>query len=185
MSERSVAPGLLIAMPQLPDPNFERSVVLMVKHDDEGSFGLVINRPSELQVSEVMRAMGVEWLGDPDDPVWYGGPVMPRTGWLLHTPVERVHPEGAIQVTGEIELSTSPEQLRALAAAPPPRVRFLMGYAGWGAAQLEHELVEGTWLLAEASPELCFDTEAEHIWEQAIRSLGVDPTTLAPAHGVH
>ena len=72
-----------------------------------------------------------------------------------------------------------------LAARPPVRLRFLLGYAGWGALQLEHELAEGAWLLAPATAELVFATPAEDLWEVAIQSLGIDPSSLVPATGVH
>lgn len=185
MSQQRIAPGLLIAMPQLGDPNFYRSVVLMVEHGSEGSLGLVVNRPSDLLVSEVVSSLGVDWSGDPGAVVWNGGPVQPRSGWLLHGPAEITDEEGALYLCDDIMLSTSPEQLRAVAGAPPPHVRFLLGYAGWASSQLELELAEGAWLLAEASSELVFRTPSEAMWHAAIRSLGVDPGTLFPAGGVH
>jgi putative transcriptional regulator len=186
VSERTVAPGFLIAMPQLPDPNFERSVVLMVEHGPKGSLGLIVNRPSDLRLAEVLQTLGFEWAGDPDAVIWSGGPVTPQSGWLLHEPLDEVvEPESAIEVVGGIHLSTSPTHLRSVAAAPPARLRFLLGYAGWGAAQLESELANGSWLLAPATPQLLFDTPPERMWQAAIRSLGIDPASLVPAHGVH
>ncbi len=185
MSERSIAPGLLLAMPQLPDPNFSRSVVLMVDHNPEGSWGMVLNRPSELPIREVLDQLEVDWRGDPDAVVWQGGPVEPLRGCLLHEPLaEGIDPEPRLIVEG-IALSTAPNQLEVLAARPPVRLRFLLGYAGWGALQLEHELAEGSWLLAPASAELVFATPAADLWEAAIQSLGIDPSSLVPATGVH
>jgi putative transcriptional regulator len=186
VTERSVAPGFLIAMPQLPDPNFERSVVLMIEHGPSGSLGLVVNRPSELRLAEVIETLGFEWSGDPEAVIWNGGPVTPRSGWLLHEPIPEVEDgEGLIEVTHGIYLSTSAEHLRSVAAAPPARLRFLLGYAGWGAAQLESELASGSWLLAPATSQLLFDTPPELMWQAAIRSLGIDPGRLVPAQGVH
>jgi putative transcriptional regulator len=185
MSSRGIAPGLLLAMPQLEDPNFERSVVLMVEHTEHGSFGLVLNRPTAIPVVEVMTSLGVEWTGDPEAKVWTGGPVMPGTGWLLHAPTELTGGEGMVTVTSEIVLSTSPERLKALAAQPPANVRFLMGYSGWGASQLEAELATGSWIVAEATPELVFETPADEMWEATMRALGIDPATLVQTSGVH
>lgn len=185
MTTRGIAPGLLLAMPQLEDPNFERSVVLMVEHTDHGSFGLIVNRPTSIQVREVMSSMDVAWTGHPDTVVWYGGPVMPGTGWLLHSPTSGAADEGLITVAPGIALSSSPEQLRELAAHPPPRLRFLMGYSGWGSAQLEGELATSSWLSAEATPELVFATPPDSMWQAAMHSLGIDPTSLVPAVGVH
>jgi putative transcriptional regulator len=137
LSERGIAPGLLLAMPQLLDPNFQRAVVLMVEHGDGGSFGLVLNRP---------------------------------------TPVE---------VVPGLVLSTSPEQLRELAAAPPPRLRFLMGYSGWGSGQLEFELAEGSWVHAEVEPDLIFATHPDQLWAAVLESIGIQPASLVPGTGVH
>ena len=185
MSEKGIAPGLLLAMPQLDDPNFERAVVLMVEHTEQGSFGLIMNRPTDVEVAEVMQSMGVEWLGDPDALVWSGGPVMPRTGWLLHEPTGAPPGPGTVCVAPGIELSTSPQQLQALAGDPPEKLRFLMGYSGWGSTQLEGELAAGSWLWAESRPDLIFDTAAERMWQTVLHSLGVEPATLVQGSGVH
>ncbi len=172
-------------MPQLEDPNFKRAVVLMVEHTDHGSFGLIVNRPTSIQVAEVMSSLDVIWAGPADAVVWYGGPVMPGTGWLLHPPGADPGNEGVITVAPGIELSTSPAQLRALAAEPPTKMRFLMGSSGWGSRQLEGELTTGSWLTVEATPQLVFETPPERMWDAATRSLGIDPATLVSATGVH
>ncbi len=185
MSELTVAPGLLIAMPQLGDPNFERSVVLMVEHERRGSLGLIINRPSDTPLADVLPSLGMEWGGDPLAVVWSGGPVEPLSGWLLHPPVPVVDPSGVIRVSEQLMLSISPDQLRAVVGNPPDLLRFLLGYAGWGELQLESELAAGAWLLAEATPELVFGTPPPELWQTAIRSLGIDPASLVPASGVH
>jgi putative transcriptional regulator len=184
MTQRGIAPGLLLAMPQLEDPNFERSVVLMVEHSDEGSWGLIMNRPSDIPVSDILSSLGISWAGDPEAVVWSGGPVQPRTGWLVHRPVPG-GTEETIEVTSGIALTTSPDRLRVLALEPPRQVRFLMGYSGWGSGQLETELASGAWVNAEATPDLIFETPAEEMWERALRSLGIDPLTLVPARGIH
>lgn len=185
MEERRIAPGLLLAMPQLEDPNFERSVVLMVEHSDQGSFGLIVNRPSQLRVAEVLEAMSIGWSGDPEAVVWSGGPVMPRTGWVLHEPADVPIEEGWVEVVPGVVLSTSPERLRALADCPPEKIRFVLGFAGWGPSQLEEELATGAWVNAEVTPGLLFGTPAEEMWREALRSLGIEPATLVPARGIH
>lgn len=185
MDLRKLAPGLLLAMPQLPDPNFERAVVLMVEHGDEGSWGLIVNRPTELAVSEVMSELEIDWAGPLDDVVWQGGPVEPFRGCVLHpTGLAQSNPEPQEILPG-ISLSTLPEQLELLAGNPDPSLRFILGYAGWGAGQLEVEMTAGAWLLAPASPELVFAPEPDAMWGAAIASLGIDPTSLVPAEGVH
>lgn len=171
-------------MPQLEDPNFSRSVVLMVEHSAEGSWGLVVNRPSVVPVSEILSSLDIDWRGDPDEVVWSGGPVEPTSGWVIHHPIDYVA-ESTLQVTKEICLSTSPDQLRALAVEPPAQMRFLMGYSGWGAGQLEGELAEGAWLHAEVSAELLFTTPGDELWGAVLQTLGIDPASLIPARGVH
>jgi putative transcriptional regulator len=186
MDARKIAPGLMLAMPQLEDPNFERSVVLMVEHNEEGSFGLIVNRPnSDLLVADVLSQLGIEWGSDPDEVVWNGGPVMPGTGWVLHEPLDLSIEEGKVDIVPGIVLSTSPNRLRAIAEAPPPRLRFVLGFSGWGPAQLESELAAGAWITAEVTPELIFDTPADAMWETVLRSLGIDPASLVSASGVH
>ena len=184
MSEREVAPGLLVAMPHLSDPNFRRAVVLMVQHTAETSFGLIVNHPTDTPITEVMTPLGVKWH-KPGDIVWMGGPVMPGSGWLLHEPADYAVDDATLNLIPGLSLSNSQVQLRTLAEQPPGHLRFLMGYAGWGGGQLESELARGDWLLAEASAELIFTTPAEEMWEAALRQLGVDPASLVPASGVH
>ena len=118
MHETSLAPGLLLAMPQLADPNFSRSVVLMIEHSPQGSFGLVINHPSPIKASELLDSLEMSWHGEDSAVVWAGGPVSPSTGWVLHEPMQVAQPgQGTIEITSNISLSTSPDRLRA--AAPP------------------------------------------------------------------
>jgi putative transcriptional regulator len=184
-SERSVAPGLLLAMPQLQDPNFHRSVVLMIHHDEDGSFGLVVNRPNTWLVSEMLSPIGVAWGGEDEAVVWEGGPVSPQSGFLLHSAPRDPQEHGDLEILPGLELSTSQERIRDLASEPPDHVRFLLGYAGWAAGQLESELAQGAWLLAEADPELVFSIPAERMWETALRCLGIEPSMLVPGSGVH
>jgi putative transcriptional regulator len=183
--ERKIAPGLLLAMPQLADPNFARSVVLMVEHNEEGSFGLIVNQPAEQHVGEILGQLGITWNGDSNAVVRSGGPVMPQSGWLIHEPTTLTDPDDSILLAPGIALSTSETQLRRLAERPPRNIYFVMGYAGWGPAQLEYELSEGAWLSAETTSALVFDTPSEELWEASIRSLGIEPATLIPATGVH
>lgn len=185
MTEGNIAPGLLLAMPQLPDPNFSRSVVLMIEHESGGSWGLVVNRPTPIQIQDVLERLEIPWGGGSDDVVWQGGPVEPWRGCVLHPPVEHAQQDEALVVVPGVVLSTMPDQLRALAGQPPDPLRFVLGYAGWGGGQLERELSEGSWLLAPATPELVFECDADEMWQTAIASLGIDPTTLVPAAGVH
>jgi putative transcriptional regulator len=183
----NLAPGLLLAMPQLADPNFSRAVVLMIEHSDEGSFGLVINHPSPIRASELLDSLEMSWRGDDAAVVWAGGPVSPSTGWVLHEPV--VHAEaglnGTVAITSSISLSTSPDRLRAIASQPPRNIRLLLGYSGWGPGQLAKEMARGAWLHTAAEPRIVFDTPADQIWDTAMRTLGVDPRDLFTGAGVN
>ncbi len=194
--ELSLAPGLLLSMPHLVDPNFTRAVVLMIEHNDEGSFGLIINQPSEMTVTSLLQVLDIDWQGDKRAMVWTGGPVMPTSGWVLHEPTDIVgkgspslqtglESGGTIDITDGVSLSTSPAKLRVLAAEPPRRTRFLLGYAGWGPGQLAEEMTRGSWLHADVDTEIVFDTPADKMWETALRRLGVDPESIVQSRGVH
>lgn len=186
MESANLAPGLLLAMPQLSDPNFSRAVVLMIEHSAQGSFGLVINHPSPIKASELLDSLEMKWRGEDSAVVWAGGPVSPSTGWVLHEPMF-VAPsgQGTIAITSDISLSTSPDRLRTIAEQPPRNIRLLLGYSGWGPGQLESEMARGAWLHASAEPELVFDTPADDIWESAMRSLGISPESLFVGRGVN
>jgi putative transcriptional regulator len=183
--ELSVAPGLLIAMPQLADPNFYRSVVLMVEHQDEGSFGLIINRPSETRIGKLLTPLDIDWCGDPRAVAWWGGPVQPESGWLLHEPVTGVEGDATRDITSGLQLSSAPDILRRLCEQPPDRVRLVLGYAGWGPEQLESELSEGAWVNSDVTADLIFSTPPEELWTVAVRRLGIEPDALVPASGIH
>lgn len=185
MSEPSLAPTLLLAMPQMQDPNFSRSVVLLCRHEAEGAMGLVINRPTETTVGSLVE-LDPPPRRDNDMIVWAGGPVEPSRGWLL-LGFDPGTSEGILVAPG-IYLSASAELLRNLIEADaddPRQARFLLGYAGWSEGQLEGELAASAWLTAEVSPALIFDTDPSAMWETAIRSLGIDPYSLQMGGGVH
>ena len=179
-------------MPHLVDPNFSRAVVLMVEHNDQGSFGLVVNQPSDMDAGTLLSALNIEWRGAADTMVWSGGPVMPTSGWVLHGPGKVLADDdatletgGTIRLADGLSLSTSPETLKLIAEAPPPQVRLLLGYSGWGPGQLASEMARGSWLHADLDPEIVFDTEPERMWETALRSLGIDPESIVQTHGIH
>jgi putative transcriptional regulator len=185
----ALAPGLLIAMPQLDDPNFKRAVVLMIEHNEQGSFGLVINDPSPIRAAELLESLEMAWAGADDALVWKGGPVSRSTGWVLHEPVTDDTLDvggGTTTIAPGVALSTSPERLRSLAARPPGRIRLLLGYSGWGAGQLATEMAHGSWLHTDVDPKLIFDLEPDEMWAAAVRSLGItNPDAVVPSHGIH
>ncbi|HZP48613.1 MAG TPA: YqgE/AlgH family protein [Vicinamibacterales bacterium] len=185
----SLAPAFLLSMPQLADPNFKRTVVLLCSHSDRGAFGLVVNRPLET-TGRVTVALDPPVATDRDLQVWIGGPVDPQRSWILvgHSPDDPGHGSAyaAAPVTNELYLSTSPDLLRRLLEPdPPPHARLIVGYAGWGPGQLEAELEASAWLMSDVDRALIFDTPPERMWEAAIRRLGADPATLSMSRGVH
>jgi putative transcriptional regulator len=180
----SLAPALLLSMPQLIDPNFAKSVVLLCEHAPEGAFGLVVNRPSDIAAAEAVRLEPP--VDAPNDlPLLIGGPVDPGRGWIL-TAQAPEHVEYR-SVGAGLYLSASPVLLRrALMARPlPKRTVVLAGYAGWGPGQLDSELAESAWLIMPVELDLIFEIPSTSAWEMAIRRLGADPHFLQMGHGVH
>jgi putative transcriptional regulator len=179
----SLAPTLLLSMPQLDDPNFRRTVVLLCEHGPEGAFGLVLNRPTGTPAAEAVQ-LDPPIAGSSPLRLWEGGPVEPQRGWLLLA--DRPDGADALEIRDGLYLSTSPALLRRLLETiPPPRARVLTGYAGWGPGQLDTELNASAWLISEIEVDLVFDVEPETMWETAIRRLGADPASLQMGHGVH
>lgn len=175
-------PALLIALPQVIDPFFHKSVVLLIHHTDEGSVGLIVNRPTELSMEDVLADMEIPWGGESEAPSWFGGPVQPQVGTILYAPPQDngggPAVEGATPVTAGIALTQHVGDLGRLAPSPPPRFRLLLGYAGWGEGQLLEEILRNDWLIAPVDPELVFSESPDEAWAGALRSVGVDPSAL-------
>lgn len=178
-----LAPALLLSMPQLADPNFRRTVVLLCEHSPDGAWGLVLNRPTGKRAAAVVdfdppvvRDSGLE--------VWVGGPVEPPRGCLL-LPEEPLG-DDAFEVAPNVFISSSGELLRKLVDGPAvAQARLLMGYAGWGPGQLDRELTESSWLISDVAVDIVFGASPAEMWEAAIRRLGVDPSALHASSGVH
>jgi putative transcriptional regulator len=182
-TNESLAPTLLLSMPQLSDPNFHQTVVLLCEHNPAGAFGLVLNRPTETPAASAVQ-LDPPILGASPMPLWAGGPVEPHRGWILLG--EETEEGEALEICRGLYLSTSPLLLRRLLeGAPSRRARLLNGYAGWGPGQLDEELAASAWLTSDVELDLVFDTEAALMWEAAIRRLGADPALLQMSHGVH
>ena len=176
-------PTLLLSMPQMQDPNFARTVVLLCDYLPEGAFGLVLNRPTDLAASDMVRLEPPVTRGN-RLPLCLGGPVQPERGWILVG--EQPHEPDFRTVVDGLYLSTSPQLLRrVLEARPEPRARVVAGYAGWGPGQLDEELAQSAWLMADVQLDLVFDVDASAMWETAIRRLGADPSLLQTSPGVH
>jgi putative transcriptional regulator len=182
---RSLAPSLLLSMPQLMDPNFNRTVVLLCTYSEQdGAFGLVLNRPL-VTSGRVVINLDPPVTTDKDLEVWVGGPVEQHRSWILAEGLGAEDPED-VTIAESLYLSTSPGLLRRLLEPnPPPRARLMVGYSGWGPGQLESELHASAWLLSDVDRDLIFNTPADEMWEKAIRKLGADPASLQMSRGVH
>ena len=182
----SLAPALLLSMPQLIDPNFNRTVVLLCRHDEDGALGLVVNRPL-MTTGRVIVNLDPPVSTDRELQLWVGGPVEPQRSWILVGQETDEDDESlGRRITGNLYLSTSPDLLRRLLEpSPPPLTRLIVGYSGWGPGQLEAELEESAWLISDVDRDLIFNTPPDKMWETAIRRLGADPATLQMSRGVH
>jgi putative transcriptional regulator len=184
MADSDLAPAFLVAMHQLWDPNFRGSVVLMLHHDDEGAVGLVVNRATDIHMASLCETFGFAWKGAPEMRVDWGGPVQPELGWMLLGEAGFEAPD-LESVSEGIRFTRSNDVLRKVAETPPRRMRMFLGYAGWGPGQLERELAQGAWLVAPVAPQLVFETPKDHLWEEVVRSLGIEPATLVQTQGVN
>ena len=173
-------PVLLMAMPQVLDPFFHRSVVLLLQHEDRGSYGFVVNRPSTHKVSEILRGMEIGWGGRGEEVAYAGGPVHQHVGTVLFAPALPVGgpDDTATEVAPGLALTQHVGDLSRLAEAPPDRFRLLLGYAGWGEGQLMEEILRNDWLTAPLASDLIFVPEPDQMWSAALRSVGIDPAAL-------
>lgn len=175
---------LLIAMPDMSDPNFARSVTLLCQHNEEGAIGITINRTSTFTLGEIFEQLG---LACEDEalaamPVLEGGPVAPDRGFVLHSPTDGF--DSSLKVDEEIMVTTSRDVLAAIAAGKgPERFVVALGYAGWGEGQLEGEMRENAWLAVSVDSDIVFEQPLERRWELAVARLGIDAGALHSAGG--
>jgi len=177
----SFAPGLLVAMPQMGDPNFDRSVILMIEHGAGGAMGIICNRPGEITIEEIARAHELP-VPRGTGSVLVGGPVDRERGFFIHRLPAIAE---AVDLVDGVRLSVSRDSIEPILSGDPGDYRFCLGYAGWGPGQLEQEVVQGGWLTAPLTARRIFDTPTEKIWTAVIRDLGVDPAFLVPGTGLH
>lgn len=174
----------LIAMPHMADPNFAQSVIYLVDHSDQGAMGLVINQPNGLNLADVLEQLRPE-ISPPEHcqhlQIMTGGPVQTDRGFVLHP---SGHTFQATLDLGELGLSTSQDALFAIADHSGPSKHLIaLGYAGWGAGQLENELAENAWLSCPADPAILFDLPHEQRLQAAAKHLGVNLSLLTNQAG--
>ncbi|MCH9697663.1 MAG: YqgE/AlgH family protein [Gammaproteobacteria bacterium] len=174
----------LIAMPSLNDSSFSGSVTYLCQHSEEGAFGVVINRHSSITVGEVMNQMNIDNVSDnvKSLPVFDGGPVEPERGFILHPPSGKW--DSTLYMTDSMALTTSRDILEAIAKDEgPSEFLIALGYAGWGAQQLEQEIINNAWLNVSADSSIIFDTPVEQRSKAAAAILGVNIDVLSSQVG--
>ena len=174
----SLTGQLLIAMPQMEDPRFSRSVVFMCAHNAEGAMGLVVNKTvEEPSMGELMQQLGIESDGFARARVHFGGPVEAARGFVLHS---TDYTEQGTLVVGDVGLTATMDILRAIGRGEGPRQKFFaLGYAGWGPGQLDAEMQANGWLHVDADEALVFDPNSKDKWQQALAKIGIELTALS------
>ncbi len=183
---QSLKNHFLIAMPNLEGPYFERSVVYLCDHNEEGAMGLVVNLAINLKLGELLDQL--EIVPDPAHqkslakPVMQGGPVAVDRGFVIHSPIEGF--SSSLKMSDDIMVTTSKDILQTLGTDNEPK-QFLMalGYAGWEAGQLEQEIINNGWLIVPANSKIIFDTPIHRRWEEAANTLGIDVWQLSSQAG--
>src|ERR1044071_8397240 len=179
------APILLLSMPQMADPNFAKTVVLLCDYTDGGAFGLVVTwQMEEAALTLVMTEPPIRV--DPNVKLWVGGSVDPQRTWVLMSEAQGPDEEQR-EICPGLLLSVSKElTLQLLQSPPSPRARVLVGYAGWERGQLDREIAASAWLTMDVDASLIFNTPPDQMWETALRRLRADPSALqSTSGGIH
>lgn len=180
---------LLIAMPGMLDPRFERSVILVCSHTEDGAMGLVVNRPMpDIGFAHLLDQLGIE-TGENiiDIPVGFGGPVEPGRGFVLHRLDEVTDledPEGTLRIDAGLAMTSTRDILEDFARGQGPQPALLaLGYAGWGPGQLDDEILSNGWLTSDRGDDIIFGAQNDQKWTLALHGLGVDPRLLSSTAG--
>jgi len=175
---------LLIAMPAMRDPRFTQTVIFMCAHNQEGAMGIVLNRPVKSpKFPGLLQQLGVEPIPPQRElAVGAGGPVDDNRGFVLHSP--DWSGEGSLEIDGAHCLSANLDILRAVASGGgPEKARLVLGYAGWGAGQLDEEMKQNSWLNVPADEAIIYDTGYTTKWQRALAKLRIDPAQLSADSG--
>lgn len=183
--DASLTGKLLIAMPDMGDPRFAKTVIYMCAHSDEGGMGLIVNAPLVgTDMKALLEQLDIVVMAPVDHvKVHTGGPVDPARGFLLHSD-EYACGEGTLDTGNGISMTATRDALEDIAAGTGPRHAMLaLGYAGWGPGQLEYEIGQNGWLTCDAPLDLIFSAEDADKWRQALKSMGIDPLMLSASAG--
>jgi putative transcriptional regulator len=184
MLSTNLTDHFLIAMPNMVDPNFSRTLTYVCEHNDQGALGLVVNRPIDMTLSALLAQVSVPHAAAElaKTPVHFGGPVQVDRGFVLHQPVGEW--QSTLAVNGRIGLTTSKDILVAVGSGEgPSKLLVTLGYAGWAPGQLENELSQNAWLTVPAAPEVIFDMPFEERLPAAMQLLGIDLASLSEQAG--
>lgn len=174
----------LIAVPTMDDPNFEKTVTYICEHNENGALGIVVNRPLDLELGEILSQMEINTSNEflRHTPVFYGGPVNQERGFVIHKPFGKWR--SSFEMSEDIVVTTSKDILQAIAESKgPPEHLVTLGHAGWSSGQLEQELARNIWLVTPAQPEILFDVSYDQRWNKAFSLLGIDPKHLVTKVG--
>ena len=181
---QSLTNHFLIAMPGLQDPNFSRTVTYICEHSEQGTMGIVVNRPLQLLLGEMLAQLDIEATRPEtmDIPVYLGGPVQTDRGFVLHSG-ERAW-DSTLRITPGVSVTTSKDVLEAIAQGRGPEHSLVaLGYAGWSGGQLEDEISANAWLSGPANDDILFRLPSEQRWQAAARLLGIDLNLLSAEAG--
>ena len=183
MSSINLTHHFLIAMPSMADPYFAKTLTYICEHNDQGALGLVVNRPIDMTLQALFERLSLKLRGRiADAPIYFGGPVQTDRGFVLHAPAGSW--QSTLRVRDVIGLTTSKDILEAVGRGEgPAHLLVTLGYAGWQAGQLEHELSQNAWLTVEASDGIIFETPAEERLPAAMELLGLDFARLQDEAG--
>jgi len=176
---------LLVALPGMSDPRFEKSVIFMCAHSAQGAMGLIVNKPFEgLTFREMVEKLDLTvTAAAPDPPILFGGPVGTGQGFVLHSG-EYANADATMAVTSEISLTATIDILRAIAEGRgPQKALFALGYAGWGPGQIEDEFSSNGWIMCDTDPRIVFGLDCETKWKAALATLGADITGFSADAG--
>jgi putative transcriptional regulator len=184
MSSINLTHHFLIAMPNMADPYFSRTLTYICEHNDQGALGLVVNRPIDMTLQALFErlSLSISDAAMSEAPIYFGGPVQTDRGFVLHEPAGNW--QSTLRVREMIGLTTSKDILEAVGRGEgPKRMLVTLGYAGWSPGQLEQELSQNAWLTVEARDAILFDIPAEERLAQAMQLLGVDYASLQDEAG--
>jgi putative transcriptional regulator len=180
MAQNYLNNQFLIAMPALADPNFSHTVTYICDHTPQGAMGVIINRPTELLLADLLEQLNIEPADDDiaNIPVYLGGPVQVDRGFILHQPLGDW--DSTLAITENIGLTISQDIIEAIAHGVGPRkFHIALGYAGWGDGQLEEEILSNAWLNGPANEGIVFDEPIDRRWQAAASAMGVELNRLS------